>query len=133
MPRQKVIDGVYFDLSEAEEAELDAMADAGDLDLSHVRQQRDGLLRESDWTDLPNAPLTAEKVTEWVTYRQELRDYPAQSDRISTLPEWPVDPPAAKIARKVAAGEAAQQVSLDDGGTDEEAQTAYDTAYAATD
>ena len=33
----------------------------------------------------------------------------------------------------LAAGEAAKQSSLDGGGTAEEAQTAYDTAYAATD
>ena len=92
MPRQKCVDGVYSDLTAEEEAALDALADAADLDLTPIRNERAGRLASSDWTDLPNAPLTAEKATEWQTYRQELRDYPAQSDRISTLPEWPTPP-----------------------------------------
>ena len=92
MPRQKCVDGVYSDLTAEEEAALDAMSDAADLDLTPIRNERAARLASSDWTDLPNAPLTAEKATEWQTYRQELRDYPAQSDRISTLPEWPTPP-----------------------------------------
>ena len=55
------------------------------------------------------------------------------SDRVSTFPAFPEDPPTAKVTRKVVAGDAARQSSLDGGGTAEEAQTAYDTAYAATD
>jgi len=46
---------------------------------------------------------------------------------------WPEDPPTAKVTRKVAAGDAAREASINDGDTEEEAQTAYDTAYAATD
>jgi len=43
MPRQKVVNGVYYDLTPAEEAELVARAEAADLDLSMVRSQRDSL------------------------------------------------------------------------------------------
>ena len=39
--------------------------------------------------------------------------------------------PTLAKAKKVAAGDAARQSSLDEGGTDEEAQEAYDVAYAA--
>ena len=92
MPRQKCVDGVYSDLTAEEEAALDALADAADLDLTPIRNERAARLASSDWTDLPNAPLTAEKAAEWQTYRQELRDYPAQSDRVSTLPDWPTPP-----------------------------------------
>jgi len=46
---------------------------------------------------------------------------------------WPEDPPAAKITRKKAAGDAAAIAVRDSGGTPEEAQAAYDTAYAAAD
>ena len=92
MARQKVVNGVYSDLTEAEEAALVAQAEAADLDLSMVRVQRDGMLSASDWTQVADVVLTAEKVAEWATYRQELRDYPAQSDRVSTLPEWPTPP-----------------------------------------
>ena len=55
------------------------------------------------------------------------------ADRVSTFPAYPEDPPTAKVTRKVVAGDAARQSSLDGGGTAEEAQTAYDTAYADTD
>ena len=133
MPRQKIVDGIYYDLTEAEEAELDAQRDEADLDMSPIRNYRTARLASSDWTRLDDATLGDHTAEEWATYRQALRDYPAQSDRISTLPAWPEDPPTAKITRKVTAGEAARQSSLDGGGTAEEAQTAYDTAYAATD
>ena len=92
MALQKVVNGVYMDLSEAELAQMNADIEAHDLDLSMVRSQRDGLLATSDWTQLPGGPLTDEQKTAWDTYRDELRDYPAQSDRVSTLPEWPTPP-----------------------------------------
>ena len=38
---------------------------------------RDMLLRESDWTQFTDSPLTDSKKTEWKTYRQSLRDLPA--------------------------------------------------------
>ena len=133
MPRQKVINNVYYDLTAEEEAEADARAEAADLDLSTVRDQRNGMLSGSDWSVLEDAGLGEHTKEEWVTYRQALRDHMAQSDRVSTFPAMPEDPPTAKVTRKVTAGEAARQSSLDGGGTAEEAQTAYNTAYAATD
>ena len=36
MPRRKVVNGVYYDLTPEEEAELDARAEAADLDLNMV-------------------------------------------------------------------------------------------------
>lgn len=91
MARQKVVNGVYYDLTAEEEAELDAMAEAADLDMNHVRGQRDGQLRGSDWTQLGDAPFTDEQKAEWVTYRQELRDLPANFDRVSEV-VWPEAP-----------------------------------------
>lgn len=40
-----------------------------------LKNQRDLLLRNSDFTQLPDVPITAEKREEWATYRQQLRDY----------------------------------------------------------
>jgi hypothetical protein len=34
-------------------------------------------LNESDWTQIPNNPLTPEYSAEWAVYRQELRDFMA--------------------------------------------------------
>jgi hypothetical protein len=78
--------------TDEEIADLEANREAIDLNLIPVRQERNQRLQVTDWTDLPNAPLTAPKKAEWQTYRQELRDYPSLSDRISTLPEWPTPP-----------------------------------------
>ena len=82
----------YVPLTAEEIAEMEAAQAAYEVDFTSTRMTRDGYLAQSDWTDLPNAPLTTPKKAEWQTYRQELRDYPAQSDKVSTLPEWPTPP-----------------------------------------
>tara|TARA_R100001510_G_C7574996_1_gene150058 strand:- start:11 stop:397 length:387 start_codon:yes stop_codon:yes gene_type:complete len=41
---------------------------------AEVRQKRNILLKDSDWTQMPDSPLTDSKKTEWATYRQQLRD-----------------------------------------------------------
>jgi hypothetical protein len=53
--------------------------------------KRDALLSESDWTQLPDVPLTTEQKSEWAVYRQALRDItdqPGFPDNIN----WPVKP-----------------------------------------
>ena len=42
--------------------------------LERMRLHRDRLLKESDWTQLPDAPVDQQA---WATYRQTLRDFPA--------------------------------------------------------
>ena len=130
MPRQKVVNGVYYDLTPEEEAEIDARAEAADLDMNRVRSQRDSQLRGSDWTQLGDAALGDHTAEEWATHRQALRDVPQTYSRVSEV-VWPEDPPTAKVTRKVAAGNAASLAVIDGGGTPEEAQAAYDVAYAA--
>ena len=39
-----------------------------------VRIERNKLLSESDWTIVPDSPLSDSKKAEWQTYRQALRD-----------------------------------------------------------
>ena len=130
MPRQKVVNGVYYDLTAEEEAELDARAEASDLDMNHVRGQRDGQLRGTDWTQLGDAALGDHTAEEWATHRQALRELPQTYSRVSEV-VWPEAPPTAKITRKVTAGNAASLAVIDSGGTPEEAQAAYDVAYVA--
>ena len=45
-----------------------------------LRWQREILLKESDWTQMPDSPLTESKKAEWATYRQVLRDLPENSN-----------------------------------------------------
>ena len=92
MPRQKVVNGVYIDLTAEEEAELAAMAEAADLDMNMVRADRNAKLGAADWTQLSDAALGAHTATEWATYRQALRDLPSAYSRVSEV-VWPNDPP----------------------------------------
>ena len=39
-----------------------------------LRGQRKSLLKNSDWTVMPDSPLSDSKKAEWTTYRQALRD-----------------------------------------------------------
>ena len=42
--------------------------------LRMVRDKRNALLAECDWTQAVDSPLSDSKKTEWATYRQVLRD-----------------------------------------------------------
>ena len=60
-----------------------------------IRGLRSHLLEKSDWTQMPDAALSAEKKSEWATYRQALRDMPetfagATSIQEVTVPTEPV-------------------------------------------
>jgi len=61
------------------------------LAIAEVSDQRQKLLYSSDWTQIPNNPLTAEKQAEWATYRQQLRDIPSQSGYPFNV-IWPTPP-----------------------------------------
>lgn len=54
-----------------------------------ARSRRRGLLMDSDWTQLPDAPLTDEQKLAWGAYRQELRDITAQTGFPNNI-VWPV-------------------------------------------
>lgn len=56
---------------------------------SIIRSQRNKLLSESDWTQLPDVPDSLKQV--WATYRQALRDITAQSG-FPTNVEYPTPP-----------------------------------------
>jgi hypothetical protein len=56
-----------------------------------VNIKRSKLLFSSDWTQIPNNPLTAEQQSAWATYRQELRDIPQQSGYPFNV-IWPTSP-----------------------------------------
>ena len=41
---------------------------------NNIRSNRNGLLAQTDWTQLPDVELTPELVAQMKTYRQQLRD-----------------------------------------------------------
>ena len=74
------------------EAEFSAIKEYFGTDyIGALRHYRDTLLRESDWTQFTDSPLSDSKKTEWKTYRQSLRDLPAtESDpQNATFPTTP--------------------------------------------
>jgi len=60
-----------------------------------VREERAIRLNPTDWTILPDSALSDSKKAEWATYRQALRDIPANIDaEVRTLAavSWPTIP-----------------------------------------
>ena len=53
-----------------------------------IREKRDDLLLETDWTQNPDVPDATK--AKWQTYRQALRDVPSQSDPYNIT--WPTKP-----------------------------------------
>jgi len=56
-----------------------------------VSKNRQRLLYATDWTQIPNGPLTTAQQQAWATYRQELRDIPSQSGYPFNV-IWPTPP-----------------------------------------
>ena len=62
--------------------------------LSRLRKKRDYLLQQSDWTQGNDSPLSTSKKTEWATYRQTLRDLPANNSSAASFDDvtFPTEP-----------------------------------------
>jgi hypothetical protein len=66
-------------------------ATADTINAVNVRAERDALLAGCDWTQAADAPATVNKPA-WATYRQALRDLPAQGGFPSGTINWPTPP-----------------------------------------
>ena len=62
----------------------------------HIRLHRDVLLKDCDWSVLPDNALSAEEIEEWKTYRQALRDLPSVYPTVQKPEDvtWPIPPNA---------------------------------------
>ncbi len=73
-----------------------------EIALAELRVKRDNLLLESDWTQLADIQSAYSEIwkTNWVTYRQQLRDLPNKCVfgelNIYSF-EWPIKPQSANI------------------------------------
>ena len=65
-----VVDGVHTVIERSQE-EID------EVKMTYLRNQRNFLLKQSDWTQFADSPFSAEKKAEWALYRQALRDLPS--------------------------------------------------------
>lgn len=57
--------------------------------IKEIKAERDGLLAQSDWTQLPDVPDTTK--VKWANYRQKLRDVPTQKGFPDNI-VWPIKP-----------------------------------------
>lgn len=55
-----------------------------------VRAERDQRISMTDWTTLPDVPLSDERRAQWAAYRQALRDITTQKDPLNIV--WPNSP-----------------------------------------
>ena len=63
------------------------------LNWTKVTLMRNFLLMDSDWTQIGDAPISAEEKAKWVTYRQKLRDIPQeQKDNAANAVVFPITP-----------------------------------------
>jgi len=62
--------------------------------MTDIRLMRDRKLRSSDWTQLPDSPLSTDMKNAWAGYRQELRDITDVLEGIESLDDvpWPDTP-----------------------------------------
>jgi len=128
MPRYKVVNGVRSELSAEEEAELDAISEAHDLDLAMIRASRNTYLDRTDRTQIADFPLGSDSLADWQTYRQELRDLLATSGLRNSNVVWPKSPLITRIGQAAydtevakegsgpVAGEAARTAAEDSAG-----------------
>ncbi|MDW2094114.1 tail fiber assembly protein [Vibrio sp. 1865] len=56
-----------------------------------IREKRQPLIDQTDWTQMPDAQLTTEKKSEFANYRQSLRDLPQTYDNPDNV-VWPEKP-----------------------------------------
>lgn len=53
--------------------------------LRYLRRHRNAILAQTDWTQMPDAPLTEAQKDRYKSYRQALRDLPKNYGTINTL------------------------------------------------
>ncbi|WDD98373.1 tail fiber assembly protein [Thalassomonas actiniarum] len=58
---------------------------------TRIRTKRDALMAATDWTQIADSPLSAEKKAEFAQYRQALRDLPQSTANPDDI-AWPLKP-----------------------------------------
>jgi hypothetical protein len=93
MAEYKIVNGVKMELTPEEmanklEQQEDWEANKEIYQLAKLRQQRNKLLAESDWTQIPDCTVDQ---AAWATYRQALRDLPENTADVFN-PVYPTKP-----------------------------------------
>ena len=93
--KYKLLNGVVIEMTQAEiDEQTKPESEIFNEHMENLREKRINLLKQSDWTVLPDSPI-ADK-TAWQTYRTELRDL---TNGLTTVEQveavtWPTKPGA---------------------------------------
>lgn len=82
------VNGKWFTKFVLVDMDADAIAAVDAQQATSVRNSRDEKLKSTDWTQVDDAPVDK---AAWATYRQALRDIPAQAGFPWDV-NWPVEP-----------------------------------------
>jgi len=94
----KNVNGVNVALTAEEITELEEqrsawLAGANDRAAEYNRNERNTILSQSDWTQIPDSALTDEAKALWVIYRTALRDLTAHANWPNLEDaDWPTKP-----------------------------------------
>jgi hypothetical protein len=85
----QLLDGKYYqkwEISNATESEIEGRVIQK---WAEIREHRNELLKECDWTVLPDSPV-GDKLNEWMEYRADLRNVTEQENPFNII--WPTQP-----------------------------------------
>ena len=83
-------DGVYYQVWSQADATESEITERINQKWEAIRDNRNTLLKDSDWTVLVDSPLSGSVLENWKTYRQELRDVTSQENPSNIV--WPNQP-----------------------------------------
>ena len=83
-----LVEGVYYQNWEQTAASETEINQRIENKWEEIREIRNELLKECDWTQLSD--VSSEIKSNWISYRQELRDITTQSNPFNIV--WPVKP-----------------------------------------
>ena len=104
IPSGYKIDGSYYEITDDEVLEIQTATPLTDEEQqtiiesqwTNIRARRNIELNESDWTQISDSPLTAEKKEEFRVYRQALRDITEYASPYDVV--WPEKPQTVELA-----------------------------------
>jgi hypothetical protein len=85
----ELVNGKYYQRWETTNASEEEIENRIIQKWAEIREHRNELLKECDWTVLPDSPV-GDTINDWIIYRQELRNVTSQSNPFNII--WPTQP-----------------------------------------